>query len=290
MYWRGLRSSWVTSAGGDAGECSCTPGDSRRPLAWKRMPGSSSWESICTVAGRIVRTTESGDPLETVRISNGVDSLTRVMARAGVSPEVVLEATYGWYWVADVLQGQGASTHLAHPLRVKAFSYRRVKYDVRDATDLADLLRMGRLPEAWIAPPATRELRELVRHRAKLVLMPPRRGEGMNSSHQGAGARVTGDSDARPFGRDGKRCRALAADRSIDQRRGRHRDLPGGSCSVVECQLNLARSSGQLLDADAADDARGRPGGGSWPLPRRLSTTRPSSGLPTLMTEQRSSS
>ena len=28
---------------------------------------------------------------------------------------------------------------------------------------------MGRLPEAWIAPLATRELRELVRHRAKLV-------------------------------------------------------------------------------------------------------------------------
>ena len=28
---------------------------------------------------------------------------------------------------------------------------------------------MGRLPEAWIAPPATRELRHWVRHRAKLV-------------------------------------------------------------------------------------------------------------------------
>jgi transposase len=28
---------------------------------------------------------------------------------------------------------------------------------------------MGRLPEAWIAPPEVRELRELVRHRAKLV-------------------------------------------------------------------------------------------------------------------------
>ena len=34
---------------------------------------------------------------------------------------------------------------------------------------MADLLRMGRLPEAWIAPPATRELRGWVRHRAKLV-------------------------------------------------------------------------------------------------------------------------
>jgi hypothetical protein len=39
------------------------------------------------------------------------------------------------------------------------FSYRRVKNDQRDAADLADLLRMGRLPEAWIAPPACRELR-----------------------------------------------------------------------------------------------------------------------------------
>ena len=36
--------------------------------------------------------------------------------------------------------------HLAHPLGVKGFRYRRVKNDVRDAADLADLLRMGRLP------------------------------------------------------------------------------------------------------------------------------------------------
>jgi transposase len=49
------------------------------------------------------------------------------------------------------------------------FANRRVKNDFRDAEDLADLLRMGRLPEAWIAPPQVRELRELVRHRAKLV-------------------------------------------------------------------------------------------------------------------------
>ena len=46
-----------------------------------------------------------------------------------------------------------------------------MKNDVRDAGDLADLLRMGRLPEAWIAPPQTRELRELVRYRAKLVAL-----------------------------------------------------------------------------------------------------------------------
>jgi transposase len=49
------------------------------------------------------------------------------------------------------------------------FTYRRVKNDERDAADLADLLRMGRLPESWIAPPEIRGLRELVRYRHKLV-------------------------------------------------------------------------------------------------------------------------
>ena len=119
----------------------------------------------------LVRTAEAGDSLEVVRISNDVDSLAAVMSRAGEAPEVVLEATYGWYWAVDALQAGGAQVHLAHPLGVKGFAYRRVKNDVRDATDLADLLRMGRLPEAWIAPPATREVRELVRHRAKLVAL-----------------------------------------------------------------------------------------------------------------------
>lgn len=117
----------------------------------------------------IVRTTSAGDLLESVRIVNGVDRLAAVMARAGEHPEVVLEATYGWYWAVDALQEMGSQVHLAHPLGVKAFEYRRVKNDQRDAADLADLLRMGRLPQSWIAPPATRELRELVRHRAKLV-------------------------------------------------------------------------------------------------------------------------
>ena len=119
----------------------------------------------------IVRTTDAGDVLEAVQITNSPLALTEVIARAGECPEVVLESTYGWYWAADVLQEAGARVHLAHPLGVKAFEYRRVKNDLRDASDLADLLRMGRLPESWIAPPPTRELRETVRHRAKLVAL-----------------------------------------------------------------------------------------------------------------------
>ena len=117
----------------------------------------------------LVRMTGDGRKLETARITNSPAELRRQIARAGKHPRVVLEATYGWYWAADTLAEAGAEVHLAHPLGVKGFAYRRVKNDVRDAADLADLLRMGRLPEAWIAPHQVRELRELTRYRHKLV-------------------------------------------------------------------------------------------------------------------------
>ncbi|MBC2640903.1 IS110 family transposase [Rhodococcus sp. 3A] len=119
----------------------------------------------------IVRQSDTGEQLSAVRIVNDPVALGLQIEQAGPNPEVVLEATYGWYWAVDALRASGADVHLAHPLGVKGFRYRRVKNDVRDAGDLADLLRMHRLPEAWIAPPATRELRELVRYRAKLVAL-----------------------------------------------------------------------------------------------------------------------
>jgi hypothetical protein len=100
----------------------------------------------------LVRMTESGEKLGVVRIDNDPVALGLEIAKAGPDPQVVLEATYGWYWAADVLVAAGAEVYMAHPLGVKGFTYRRVK-NVRDAADLADLLRMGRLPEAYVARP-----------------------------------------------------------------------------------------------------------------------------------------
>jgi len=118
----------------------------------------------------IVRVDEHGEHTLPVRIDNDAAALAAEVAKAGEHPEVVLEATYGWYWAVDVLQELGATVHLAHPLGLN-WGHRRRKDDVADATDLVDMLRLGRLPEAWIAPPACRELRELVRYRAKLVCL-----------------------------------------------------------------------------------------------------------------------
>ena len=102
------------------------------------------------------------------RIVNDPCELSGVISQCGPAPQVVIEATYGWYWAVELLQELGAVVHLANP-RALNWGDRRVKNDVNDAHDLADMLRLHRLPESWIAPPALRELRELVRYRAKLV-------------------------------------------------------------------------------------------------------------------------
>ncbi len=74
------------------------------------------------------------------------------------------------YWAADLLAAEGAQVHLVHPLGLH-WDSRRVKNDVKDATELANRLRRSDLPEAWISPPEVRELRELVRYRARLVAL-----------------------------------------------------------------------------------------------------------------------
>ncbi|MDP9421209.1 MAG: IS110 family transposase [Actinomycetota bacterium] len=116
----------------------------------------------------ILRQTEHGEELGVVRIDNDPVALSLAVAEAGPNPEVAIEATYGWYWAVDLLQEEGANVHLVNPSGLD-WERRRVKNDYKDCQGLAARLRLNELPEAWIAPPAVRELRELVRYRAKLV-------------------------------------------------------------------------------------------------------------------------
>ena len=61
--------------------------------------------------------TGEGEVLEVVGVANDPVALSLELAEGGPDPEVVLEATDGWYWAADLLQAGGARVHLAH-LRV----------------------------------------------------------------------------------------------------------------------------------------------------------------------------
>ncbi len=82
----------------------------------------------------IVRMTAAGERLAVVRVVNDPAAIMAVVADAGPEPEVVIEATYGWYWVVDLLQASVATVHLANP---KALNWgeRRVKNDVADGTN-----------------------------------------------------------------------------------------------------------------------------------------------------------
>jgi transposase len=117
----------------------------------------------------VMNMTETGEVLGWVRIANDPETLMAEVLKCGESPEVAIEATYGWYWAVDALQAAGANVHLVAPSRLSAFAGRRVKNDQRDCQVLGDLMRANMLPEAWISTLEVREWRELVRYRAKLV-------------------------------------------------------------------------------------------------------------------------
>jgi hypothetical protein len=106
----------------------------------------------------VVRKNSAGEHLSTMRIANEPAEPAAAVSAAGPQAKVILEATYGWYWAVDLLDALKCEIHLASPSGLNRVQ-RRVKN--RDAIDLIDLLRIGRLPEAWSAPPAVRELREL---------------------------------------------------------------------------------------------------------------------------------
>src|SRR3954465_12546813 len=138
------------------------------------MTEASRWVGIDLHRRRshIAIVDEHGELAESRRIANDRDTFLALLGDpAGGETHVALEATYGWEWLAELLEEAGYDLHLAHPLRTRAITAARVKTDAIDARTLAHLLRAGMLPEAYIAPRELRDLRELLRHRATLTRM-----------------------------------------------------------------------------------------------------------------------
>jgi transposase len=112
---------------------------------------------------------EHGGELFSRRIVNHPDTFVALLGELDGESKIALEATYGWEWLADLLEEHGYQLHLAHPLRTKAIASARVKTDAVDARTLAHLLRADLLPEAYVAPRELRDLRDLLRQRVVLT-------------------------------------------------------------------------------------------------------------------------
>ena len=79
--------------------------------------------------------------------------------------------TFNWYWLVDGLIAVGFDVTLAHTLGLAMITHAKVKTDRRDAFTLAKLLRAGVIPKAYIYPPSTRPLRDLLRRRMQTVVL-----------------------------------------------------------------------------------------------------------------------
>jgi len=82
---------------------------------------------------------------------------------------IVVESTYNWYWLVDLMMEEGYQVHLANPSRVQQYSGLKHGDDEDDAFWLAEMLRLNILPEGYIYPKEQRPLRDLLRKRGHLV-------------------------------------------------------------------------------------------------------------------------
>ena len=102
-------------------------------------------------------------------LPNDVGALMELAGRFGRPVQAAVEACCGAAALADALVQRGWAVHLAHPGYVRKMKQNPDKTDYSDARLLADLVRVGYLPRVWLAPPAIRDLRCLVRYRQQVV-------------------------------------------------------------------------------------------------------------------------
>jgi transposase len=104
------------------------------------------------------------------RLPNQLDEILKALAPFRSSIEgIVVESTYNWYWLADGLQENGYTVHLANPAAVKQYEGLKHSDDRRDSFWLAHLLRLNILPEGYIYPKEDRPIRDLMRRRLLFV-------------------------------------------------------------------------------------------------------------------------
>lgn len=101
-------------------------------------------------------------------------ALRQVLGRWPAEAPIVLEASFGWGWLADVMEDLGLQPQLSNCYKLKQMRKARgwAKTNKKDA-DLLSLLpyEADDWWKVWMAPPEVRDRREQMRHRASLVKM-----------------------------------------------------------------------------------------------------------------------
>jgi transposase len=109
----------------------------------------------------------AGVPQRNRNLANDPATLVPILGALPPATPAAFEAAYGWGGWSTCWRSWNRTWSI--PAAVRRSPRPGCRNDQVDAATLAQLLRADLLPEAWIAPPATRDLRALLRHRAALV-------------------------------------------------------------------------------------------------------------------------
>lgn len=114
--------------------------------------------------------------------SHGTTSQSKSVAiNAALDPyrqrigQVAVESTYNWYWFVDGLRQQGMDVRLANPAKMDQYEGLKATNDASDAGWIAEQMRLGILPEAYIYPPEVPPIRDALRRRMLIVRQRTRR-------------------------------------------------------------------------------------------------------------------
>ena len=117
----------------------------------------------------LVAINDNGKLLKEQKLTNTPANLNRFFSQFTHPVQAVVECTSYWYWVSDWCCAHQIPLTLAHAKMLKAISYAKVKTDSVDARTLAELLRVGLIPEAHQCRRDQRDLRELTRGRLRMI-------------------------------------------------------------------------------------------------------------------------
>jgi transposase len=113
---------------------------------------------------------ETGELVER-RLEHGNGEAKRFYAGLQKPVRVGMEATGYAQWFERMLAELGHELWVGDAAEIRAAMVRKQKTDSRDALHILDLLLQDRFPRLWIPSPAERDLRQLLRHRHKMVCL-----------------------------------------------------------------------------------------------------------------------
>jgi transposase len=123
-----------------------------------------SWQQVCWLDSE---TGETGER----KLVHAEGDAERFYRQVPAPALVGMEATGNSHWLVDLLAEIGHELWVGDAAQIRASYVRQQKTDKRDAAHIMKLLAEGRFPRIWMPSSEVRDLRQLLLHRYKLVII-----------------------------------------------------------------------------------------------------------------------